>query len=176
MKERKIPYKPKSKSPGRPPTKFTSELMEKIIHRVASGETLTAICRDPGMPHPTTFRKWVIENEGLHDAWLKAKELRAHAIFDEMIDIAREIREGTPTAVAVNAARLTVETLRHAAARLNPKEYGERVEKNTVVPIQIITSLDLGQGGQAKFVAADKIFTIDLEAEQPTELKALPSD
>lgn len=160
---------------GRPTKEYTLEQMEQIIFRVASGETLTKVCSEPGMPHYTTFRHWLLKDEELNEKWLRAKELRAHAIFDEMIDLSRELVDGEPTAVRVNAVRVAVETLRHAAARLSPKDYGERVEKNTLIPIQIITSLDLGQGGSAQRIAGNKVFTVEVEAEGPRLLEA-PKD
>ena len=139
---------------GRPPTHYTTPVMMAVIERVANGETLTAICREPGMPYPGTFREWVVKNPELRAAWEAAKELRAHALFDRVLDIVDTLTKqpqgwGKDSAAHVRALTEAMNSLKWAAAKLAPQQYGERPPLLAVVPIHITTSLDIGQGGKA---------------------------
>ena len=40
------------------PSKFTMEKAQTVLERVAAGEALTAICREPGMPSASTVLYW----------------------------------------------------------------------------------------------------------------------
>lgn len=160
---------------GRPSKTYVNDVMYEIVKRVSQGETLTAICKEKGMPCTSTFRKWIMENPELNKLWLIAKELRAHALFDEAIDQARILERGEgkeATANQTRALQTAISTLQWAAGRLNPREYGERVPTNPIVPIQIVTNLNLGQEGPAVKYGGDDVFEIKLV--QPVPVEALP--
>lgn len=40
------------------PTRYTREIGERILERMANGETATAICRDPDMPKYAVLKRW----------------------------------------------------------------------------------------------------------------------
>lgn len=44
------------------PSLYTPAVAERILAELSNGRTLTAVCRDPGMPSSTTVRQWVVEN------------------------------------------------------------------------------------------------------------------
>lgn len=139
--------KPPKNLGGRPKKgEWVEERLFGICARVALGETLTAVCKDPGMPSPSAFRAAVYRSKELQDAWEKAKDERPHALFEEAIDLARELRdhhwERDDTNI-VRAKQIAIEALRTAAARLSPREYGERPAASVVVPVQINTTLGL---------------------------------
>lgn len=139
---------------GRPPKHYTTPVMMAVIERVANGETLTSICREEGMPAPGTFREWVVNNQELRAAWEAAKELRAHALFDRVLDIVDTLTKqpqgwGKDSAAHVRALTEAMNSLKWAASKLAPQQYGERPPLLAVVPIHITTSLDIGQGGKA---------------------------
>lgn len=138
---------PDSKTAGRRPSIYRPELALAICERLAAGETLRSICKDIAFPTEETFRKWAMNNDVLREAFRMAKELKAHTIFDEALDMAREIRDmESPTAQKVRAFDIAMTHLRWAAGKLHPQDYGERSAITTVVPIQINTTLDLGKG------------------------------
>lgn len=145
---------------GRPPAGYTTEVMKEVIRRVASGDTLRAVCSEEGMPREETFRKWVSTNPELQKMWLQAKEFRSHSMFDRCLDIAAKLEKDykTLTAPEVAALKTAIETYKHGAARLNPRDYGERVPANPVVPIQIVTTLNLGQEGPAQKLGGEEIW------------------
>ncbi len=134
------------KTAGRPPSVFRPELALAIIERVAEGETLSAICKGDGMPTATTFRRWALSREEVWEAFQAARELKADSLFDEALDLARDIKKEPGGPQRVRAHDIAMNHLRWAAGKLNPQKYSDRSQINVTVPIQINTTLDLGQG------------------------------
>jgi hypothetical protein len=131
------------------PLKTPRDQLVEIIARVALGGTLTKICAEEGMPTPSAFRVAVAKDAQLGALWLEAKEERPHALFEEAIDMGRQLRETKWTKDDTNKVRalqVAIDALRTAAARLKPREYGERPATSVVVPVQIVTSLSLEPG------------------------------
>lgn len=137
------------RSGGRFVTKYTPDLALQICERIAEGDTLKGICDDPQYPSRSTFNRWVVQYPELSRAYAAARELSAHAFEEEALDIARKLsREGTDfTSTKVRAYDTAIGQLRWSASRRNPKTYSERGSVQITVPIQINTSLDLGDGG-----------------------------
>ncbi len=125
---------------------FRPELVVEIVERIAEGQTLSSICKGDGMPTPGTFRKWALARKDVWEALQAARELKADSLFDEAMDLAREIRQDPGTSQRVRAYDVAMSHLRWAAGKLNPQRYSERSQIVFTVPIQINTTLDLGQG------------------------------
>jgi hypothetical protein len=136
-----------TRTKGRPPSVYRPELAIEICERVAEGETLRQICQSDGMPTATTFRRWVVAEEPLREAWHAARELKADTLFDEALDMARAVAEEPGTTQRLRGYDLAMQQLRWSAGKLNPAKYSERSQLSFIVPIQINTSLDLGQPG-----------------------------
>ncbi len=68
--------KPKKK--GRP-SLYTEALVAQICRRLAEGETLRAICRDPAMPDKATILRWLGDKEkaDFRDQYAHAREMQA---------------------------------------------------------------------------------------------------
>jgi hypothetical protein len=135
---------------GRPRKgEFSDEKLLEICARVAVGATLTAIAKEPSMPSPAAFRMAIQRSPELRDAWETAKAERPHSLFEQAIDLARELRDTEWERDATNKVRalqIAIEALRTAAARLAPRDYGERPAGQVVVPVQINTTLGLTAG------------------------------
>ena len=86
-KVRPIPYNENIMA-GRP-TIFNREVFDDICTRLASGQTLRAICREPGMPSRSAVRLWVLEDRepGIAIQYARAYELGLEEMADETIDI-----------------------------------------------------------------------------------------
>lgn len=146
---------------------YDEEVMAKICVRIAAGETLTSICKEPNQPTTWTFRNWVLRHEQLREMYTQARELKAHSLFDEALDVAREIKNKRgATAQQVRAYDILITHLRWAAGKLNARDYSERSSVRFVVPIQINTTVDLA-GGE---IDPDKVY--DLTAEVVIEPEA----
>ena len=138
---------------------YDAEVMGRICVRIAAGETLNAICQGKDQPTTWTFRNWILHSEQLREMYAQARELKAHSLFDEALDAAREIKKNPGSAQQVRAADILITHLRWAAGKLNARDYSERSSVRFVVPIQINTTIDLA-GGE---LDPDKVY--DLKAE-----------
>lgn len=144
---------------GRLLQKYDVGVMADICVRVASGETLTAICKEKNQPTTWTFRNWVLKDETIRAMYTQARELKAHSLFDEALDLAREVKAHPGSSQQVRAYEILINHLRWAAGKLNARDYSERSSVRFIVPIQINTTIDLA-GNE---VDPDKVY--DLTAE-----------
>lgn len=104
------------------PSEFTAERGDKILERLALGETLLDICEDERMPDRRTVYRWCEANETFRLMYARARVDQADAWHDEAIKHAR----GTD-AVSASADRLRFDALRWAASKASPKRYGDRI-------------------------------------------------
>lgn len=123
----------------RPQSTYTIEIANKICVRLAAGESLSSVCRDPDFPCIATVFNWLRENDDFQIAYARAKAESADALFEELIDIADDGRNDwmenrdpdNPgyklNGEHVNRSRLRVDTRKWAIARMKPKKYGDRL-------------------------------------------------
>lgn len=97
------------------PSMFSEELAATICERIAEGERLTDICKEPGMPNRRTVWRWTTEKEAFRDELARATEAATHGLVDELVAACR-----TKSADSVEAAdkRTLTENYRWLAARL----------------------------------------------------------
>ncbi len=156
-----------TKPAGRPPSVYRPELGLEICEQAAEGSTLNTICASGGMPTPTTFRRWCLEHKELREAFQQARELKAHSLFDEALDLAREVKDNakkagkTYTSPQVRAFDLAMNQLRWAAAKLNPREYSDRSQLHWTVPIQINTTINLDGKADATEVVGTASYVVE---------------
>lgn len=112
-------------------------VQDTICTRMLSGESLNSICKSKGMPTKKTVYNWLLVDETFRAAYELAARLRADHLFDESVDLAdqdppRIITQGgegtTESRVdpaAVQHMKLRVQSRQWAAARLNPRRYGD---------------------------------------------------
>lgn len=75
------------------PTKYTKQLDQEICERLASGESLNAICRDEHMPNRCQITRWILatDNKTYDDFrtnYALAREVQYQNMADDIIDIA----------------------------------------------------------------------------------------
>lgn len=104
------------------PSDYTDEVAEKILERVAEGDSLRKICEDASMPGRETVRRWLAANESFRGQYAIARAEQADAKFEMIWEIAQT---ATPENAAV--ARLQVDTLKWQTSKLAPKFYGEKL-------------------------------------------------
>lgn len=119
------------------PTDFSQELADKILERIADGESLRAICREDCFPAKTTVFRWLQADEVFRDLYEKAREAQADSLADEILDIADTPQIGektkktpdgkveTTTGDMIEHRRLRVEARKWIAAKLKPRKYGD---------------------------------------------------
>jgi hypothetical protein len=125
---------------GGGPTVYTPELADWTLDGLMSGRSLSAVCREPGMPTPSTVRNWAKEDrEGFAGRYRLAREIGYEMIADEIMDIAdncptevieRRRRDGTIKFVAVRGnvahARQRIEVRQWWLSKMLPRRYGNR--------------------------------------------------
>ena len=89
-------------------------------------ESLRRICSDSSMPNKSTVLRWVAENEGFRDQYVRAREIQADCYRDEGDEISRGIRSGEESQIA----RVQLDWIKWNAARMAPKKYGDKVDMN----------------------------------------------
>lgn len=115
----------------------------EILRRMASGETITAICKDEAMPSLTTVWEWQKASGDFAENYARARKMQAHAWANEQIDLAdapligrKTITETDPAGLVtvkeyvadnVERTRLMIDARRWAAARSNPEAWGDRL-------------------------------------------------
>ena len=136
---RKSKPKPGARRGRGRPSLYTEALAVKICLRLAEGEPLRSVCRDPAMPDKATVLRWLADKAkaDFRDQYVHAREMQADALFDEALEIADNTtgdittdKDGKETVQHENIqrSRLRVDTRKWAAGKLAPKAYGDKVQ------------------------------------------------
>lgn len=102
---------------------FSQEVADKIIERLANGESLRSIVKDQEIPSHPTIYKWLNENAAFASQYARAREDQADTYADEIAAIADD--ESIPT----DSRRVRIDARKWAASKLKPKKYGERISQ-----------------------------------------------
>jgi hypothetical protein len=126
--------------------RYTAKIATKILERIAAGESLRNICKEPGMPSFRSVLSWAGENkDGFRDKYAFAMDIRAQWIHEEMLEIADNIEpgkrvkknaKGTEVTIGdmVERSKLRVDTRKWILARMSPKRYGEKITQEISGP------------------------------------------
>lgn len=164
--------KRRAKGAGRKHT-YTRERFERLLARVANGETMQEAQIAEGIA-ASTVRDWLERADGREEEALycrqslaRARELHADHAFNEAIDGPRKLyalamgkgaKDAPPLDSAmVGAVKLYSDTMRWYAGKLSPERYGDLKEQ----PVVNVTNNNLTISGR------------DLDAGQREQLRAL---
>lgn len=121
-------------------TAFDQEIAVQICTRIAEGEGLIQICKDPDLPAVSTVYRWIAGNPDFQRLYELAREDQADTLGDQIIDISDEAPiivkrddngeevEVVLDAAAIQRQRLRVDARKFVAAKLKPKKWGDRTE------------------------------------------------
>lgn len=128
---------------------YDEDIALAVVEAIASGRTLVDISSDAGMPTRQTIYRWLSLQPKFFDAYERAKELSAQSFEDEALEMARDLKgQNDFTGTKVQAYNIAMGQLRWSASRRDKTRYGQQIQTATAVPIQITTTLNLGQPGQ----------------------------
>jgi hypothetical protein len=101
-------------------------VVERVLEGMAEGhtlaETVAAVSSVMGeLITPGLVRRWLIGQEDWFQRYQKTKTMLGQAFAEEAITVARESTSGSTA-----TDRVLIETLKWAAAKANPVEYGEK--------------------------------------------------
>jgi hypothetical protein len=101
-----------------------------ILSEIEQGNSLISILRRKEFPSTATFYQWLEADEDKAKRYVRACEIRADVIFEDIIDIADHSAEDhTPFTGAnvVQRDRLKIDARKWIVAKLHPKKYSDRV-------------------------------------------------
>jgi len=124
------------------PSLYTPELATEICERIATGETLRAICREAHMPSWVTVYAWRKANPEFAARLAAARDLGADAIAEQALEIADTTKIGERTEESddgfktvredmLGHRKLQIETRLKLLAVWFPRKYGQRIDMTT---------------------------------------------
>jgi hypothetical protein len=101
-------------------------VVERVLEGMAEGHTLSETVKavSSALGEPLTaglVRRWIVAEEAWFQRYQRTKTMLGQAFAEEAILVARE---STSSTTAMD--RVLIETLKWAAAKANPVEYGEK--------------------------------------------------
>jgi hypothetical protein len=139
------------------PSDYSPELTAVICARMAEGVSLRSICLADDMPDKSTVFRWLAAHKEFRDQYARAREARADAMAEEILEISDDdsvdaITDPESGATRLNTefvarSRLKVDTRKWLMARMAPKVYGDKVTQELQGPdggaINTITKIEL---------------------------------
>jgi hypothetical protein len=104
--------------------------MEAICRELALGRALINICDDDGMPGYSTVLAWRASDPAFQEMYARAREEQADWHAEQIILIA-------DTEEDPNKARVRIDARKWAAAKLKPKTYGDRLNLDADINLNI---------------------------------------
>lgn len=98
------------------------EVLPFIYAEVASGRSLDNVLTDEGMPSPSTFWRWHMEDEDIRDNLARARENGVERHLGEIVRIADEVAEEPAS------RRVRIDARVKAAQMIAPRKYGPKLD------------------------------------------------
>jgi hypothetical protein len=113
----------KAERQSKVPVEYTEELADEFCKRIALGRSLRSVCEDEDMPDASTVFLWKRTKSGFVERYARATEERGLTYGDRISDLIDAVLLGD---YEVDRARLALDGLKWTAARLAPKQYGDK--------------------------------------------------
>lgn len=110
---------------GRPLEPVPAEIADSLVVWISQGKTLREFCRQPGMPTYKTIYDWLDKDARFGTLLRRARDIGEEVIAEECLDIADDDSNDVTSPVAINRAKLRIETRLKLLAIWNPKKYGQ---------------------------------------------------
>lgn len=137
-------------------TKYTPAKAKEILRRLASGETLTSICRDMQIP-PSTVYQWTVDRNDFAVDFARARDFGDQVLEDEAVDISDTMEMGRETVEVDSEKGLSIKTKRGDAVahrRLRAEVRLKVVARRKGAKISLDTN---GAGGEGLASVYEKI-------------------
>lgn len=115
--------------------KYTKDQIETLFKEVLSyieaGHPLGRTLDVEGLPSRTVFYKWLNEEDGYAERYARACEIRADAIFDEMLEIVDDTsQDHTPFTGGnvIQRDKLRIDARKWILSKMAPKKYGDKLD------------------------------------------------
>mgnify|MGYP003337512761 FL=1 len=97
-----------------------AEILEAVLAGMSEGKTVADVARAEKVS-PGTVRQWIADDEAIFARYQRMRPLLGASFAEEAVRVARDTRNEN-----VPVDRLLIETLKWAAAKNAPMEYGEK--------------------------------------------------
>lgn len=138
-------------------TKYTPAKAKEILRRLASGETLTSICRDMQIP-PSTVYQWTVDRNDFAVDFARARDFGDQVLEDEAVDISDTMEEASETIDSFSEKHGASSTVKKGDAvahrRLRAEVRLKVVARRKGAKIQLDTN---GAGGEGLASVYEKI-------------------
>ena len=131
-------------------------IFQHIFNQIVEGRALRNILKeDEGMPPAVTFFEWISKDSEKAKQYAYVCELRAEALFDEIIEIADDSsNDSIKTANGefqnsefIQRSRVRIDARKWIASKLNPKKFADKIDHTTDgEKIQSTVIVNLGSG------------------------------
>lgn len=112
------------------PTVYSGDVADAICEMIASGKSVRTICAEDNFPSMSTVFKWLRENEEFSQQYVRAREVQADTLFDEVLSIADQYDSAADKLDVdhIQRARLRIDARKWMASKLQPKKYGDKLD------------------------------------------------
>jgi hypothetical protein len=118
---------------------FADDQIEELLNRIADGEPLRSVCKDPRMPSKTTVYTWLEDESSEFTGRFRARKMIGiHTLVDECLEIADE---DASEAVDVANKRVRIDTRLRLAGKWAPKIYGDKPAGDIDNPIHVVNTI-----------------------------------
>jgi len=121
---------------------------KRICDRLAAGESLLKICKDPEMPSRYCVHDWIKKQPQFASDYACAKQAAGELFAEEVLEIVDAdlptLDDGRIDPGMVQLLRLRADTRKWVAAHLKPHVYGEKAASVTIQttgPTLVVTGL-----------------------------------
>lgn len=121
------------------------DVREQILAMLTEGKSLSAICREDGMPDRRTVQRWQIEDTDFDAAVTRAREVGFEQRADKAVEKAQEAEDATKGRLAFDAERWYLGKLSNAFSENKPQKH----EHSGQVGLKII-EIQFGRGPQTE--------------------------
>ncbi|KKL96204.1 hypothetical protein LCGC14_1846820 [marine sediment metagenome] len=175
--------KPNGKPKPRRSTEYDEKIAAEVCNRVAAGEGLRAICKDPGFPCHQIIYQWLAAEPTFMTAYTRAREAQMEVWAEDCTDIADDATndfmerinkagtaERVPDPETVQRSKLRIDTRLRLMAKLNARRFGDKVEVELSGSVKVQTMTD------AELEAQTRLMLVDLGVEVAAPLLLTQDD
>lgn len=135
-----------AKPKGRP-SDYSEALVLAICDRLATGESLSSVCRAEDMPAKPAVLRWLAKEEFFRTQYAQAKTAATEAVAEEVFDILDEMppakADGSFDAAAVAWAKNRADARKWYLSKIAPKKYGDKIQtEHSISPTSLGALMD----------------------------------
>jgi hypothetical protein len=113
------------------------KVFNSILSEIEEGASLRSVLRREDMPSRYTFFEWLHNNEVKTNQYARACELRAEAIFEDILEIADETsgdKKYTDAGEVIDSeyvarSRVKIDARKWMLGKMQPKKYGDKIQQ-----------------------------------------------